>query len=100
MKFTIKELKKLIRETVKESLHQPIDDEHIPGTYAHHDAAFDRTEPRYVGHGEEGFYRYMMMDVVKKMAKPGMTPEDLALKLGLGGDQEVIDAIAHMMKEV
>jgi hypothetical protein len=93
MKITVKQLKQLIREAVRESL----DSEHVPGTYAHYDAAFDTTQPRYVGHGEEGFYRHLLSAAIKKMAAPGMTPEDLAKKLGLGGDKEVIEAIASIM---
>ena len=93
MKITVKQLKQLIREAVKESL----DFDHFPGTYAHYDAAFDTTQPRYVGHGEEGLYRYLLAAEIKKIAKPGMTPEDLARKLGYGGDEEIIRTIEEVM---
>lgn len=95
MKITVKQLKHLIREAVRESL----DDEHVPGTYAHYGAAFDTTQPRYVGHGEEGFYKHLLSAVIKKMemAAPEMEPEDIAEKLGLGGNEKVIAAIADIM---
>jgi ribosome-binding protein aMBF1 (putative translation factor) len=91
MRITVKQLKELIREAVEESLS----DEHVTGTYAHHDKVFGTTEPKYIT-GDvptdelmlDYLHRYMKHEAAK-----GLSAEEIAKNLKMPITPEIIRAI-------
>jgi hypothetical protein len=86
MKITVRELKKMIAEAVQHGVRRskPV--------------KLGTTQPKYdVGSPEEKLIQKLFAASNLKAKFAGMSPEEIAAKLGLGDDAEVIALIGQLM---